>query len=148
MSEFTSEWINHDMIFTTFRAWRERLGRYRLEGSRCRGCEQLWFPRRHGVCPKCHGHELEPYACAQTGEVEEFIVKDNPFTDLSGTHYHGRGKRVLAMIKLGDGLHVCADLEDCAPKDVRSRMRVRMVTRKWMRESNSNWQYGYKFVPA
>lgn len=148
MSQFASEWINHDMIFTTFRAWRERLGRYRLEGSKCLGCGQVWFPQRHGVCPKCHGRELVAHHSPPTGKVEEFLVKDNPFTDLSGTHYYGRGKRVLAMITLDDGVHVCADLDDCAPAEVKVGMRVKMVTRKWMRESNSNWQYGYKFVPA
>ncbi len=148
MSEFASEWIDHDMIFTSFRAWRERLGRYRLEGSKCAGCGEIWFPRRHGVCPKCHGRDFAPYQCPHTGEVIEFIIKDNPFTDLSGTQYHGRGKRVIAMIRLDDGLHVAADLEDCSPADVHPGMRVKLSTRKWMRESNSNWQYGYKFTPA
>ena len=148
MSQFASEWIDHDMIFTSFRAWRERLGRYRLEGSKCAGCGEIWFPQRHGVCPKCYGRELTPYQCPHSGEVIEFLIKDNPFTDLSGTQYHGRGKRIIAMIRLDDGLHVAADIEDCSPSDVHTGMRVRLITRKWMRESNSNWQYGYKFAPA
>ena len=147
MAEFSSEWIDHDMIFHTFRAWRERLGRYRLLGSKCRNCGQIWFPQRHGVCGKCNSSDIEEYQCAQEGIVEEYMIKDNPFTDLSGTHLHGRGKRILAMIKLDDGIHVWSDLEDCPPESVNVGMRVQMVTRKWMRESNSNWQYGYKFVP-
>lgn len=148
MSEFTGEWIDHPMVYHTFRAWRERLGRYRLAGSRCRSCGAIWFPARHGVCGKCNSSDIEEYQCAQEGSIAEYIIKDNPFTDLSGSAPYGRGKRVVAMVKLDDGLYVWSDVVDCPPEGVSVGMRVRMTTRKWMRESNSNWQYGYKFVPA
>lgn len=136
------------MIFNTFRAWRERLGRYRLAGSKCRSCGQIWFPKRHGVCGKCNSQDLEDYECSHEGVVAEYTIKDEPFTHLAGSQLFGRGNRVIAMIKLDDGVHVWSDVEDCPPEKVRVGMRVRMVMRKWTRESNSNWQYGYRFVPA
>lgn len=147
MSEFASEWIDHDMIYTSYRAWRERLGRYRLAGSKCRSCGQIWFPKRHGVCGKCNSQDLADYECPHEGVVAEYTVWDTPYTSLNGTQLFGAGNRVVAMIRLDDGLHVWSDLEDCDPKKVKVGMRVRMVVRKWMRESNGNWLYGYRFVP-
>ena len=146
MSEFASEWIDHPMIMHTFRAWRERLGRYRLKGSKCKSCGQLWFPARHGVCGKCNSQDLEDYECAHEGAVVDYVIKDNPFTDLSGEHLYGKGRRVVATVKLDDGVMIYTDIDDCKPEDIKTGTRVRMVVRKWMRESNSNWQYGYKFV--
>ncbi len=136
------------MIYHTFRAYRERIGRYRLAGSKCKSCGYLWFPKRHGVCGKCNSQDLEDYECKHEGSVVEYTVTDNPFTPLTGSHLYGTGKRVIAMVRLDDGVYIWTDLEECAPDRVQVGMRVQMVLRKWIRESNTNWQYGYKFVPA
>ena len=148
MSEFVSEMMDHQGIYTTFKAWRERLGRYRLMGSKCKSCGQIWFPARHGSCGKCNSQDLEDYQCAQEGVVSEIFIKDNPFNDLAGTELYGRQKRVPALIKLDDGVYVWSEVNDCPIEHVKVGMRVMAVFRKWLRESNSNWQYGYKFVPA
>jgi len=148
LSEFGGEAFDHTEMFHTFKAYRERLGRYRLLGSKCRNCGQIWFPRRHGVCGKCNSNNLEDYQCAQEGTVTEFTIKDNPYTDLTGTHLYGSGKRVIAIVRLNDGPYVFSQVEDCPPDKIRVGMKVRMVLRKWLRESNSNWQYGFRFVPT
>jgi scaffold protein (connect acetoacetyl-CoA thiolase and HMG-CoA synthase) len=146
--QFHPSALANDMILTSLGGWRERHGRDRLEASKCAGCGEIWFPRRHGVCPSCHSRELDPYQCPHTGEVTEFIIKDNPPTDRPGTQYRGRGNHVIAIVRLDDGLLVAADLEDCQPADVHPGMRVQLVTRKRTRESGGDVRYGYRFAPA
>lgn len=109
-------------------------------------CGQIWFPARHGVCGKCKSQNLEDYECPHEGILAEYTVRDAPFTDPNGTHLFGKGNRIIAMVKLDDGLHVWSDLEDYSPEKAKVGMRVRIVLRRWMRESNGNWQYGYGFV--
>jgi uncharacterized OB-fold protein len=50
--------------------WRERKGRYRLVGSRCKNCRETWWPRRISeVCPNCHSREFEEYEFSHDGEI-------------------------------------------------------------------------------
>ncbi len=106
------------------------------------------LPARHGSCGKCNSQDLEECQCAHEGVVAEFFIKDNPFNDLAGTELYGGGKRVPALIRLDDGVCVWSEVNDCPVEEVKVGMRVKAVLRKWLRESNSDWQYGYKFVPA
>ena len=124
----------------TVRAFKEKDGRYRLIGSQCPDCGQKWFPRRF-ICPTCHGQNLQPYACAQTGEIVVSWVDNMGFPTIG---YEDIEDRLIAMVKLDDGIHVIAEIAECKqvlPKGT----RVEMVIRQQKRDDTGNLVYGYKF---
>lgn len=122
------------------RAYKEKAGRYRLEGSRCPDCGELWFPRRF-ICPKCHQTNLEPYACQQTGEVVVSWVDNMGFPTIG---YEDIDNRVIAMIKLDDNIHIIAEIAD-QKIIIEKGTRVELVIRAQKRDDTGNLVYGYKF---
>ncbi len=144
MSNFPEQ-VYKSVVPSELRPWRERRGRYRLEGSKCGDCGAIAFPRRP-VCIKCNSRNIMPYQAAHTGIVLSHYINDYPALPLTG--YGEQGPRVPAVVRLDDGLHVLAEIIDIPPADVKPDMKVRMVVRKLRRAADGNWQYGYKFVPA
>ncbi len=130
-------------VHSTVRSSRERAGRYRLEGSRCSRCGALWFPRRF-VCPRCYSRNLEPYQCAHTGSIVTFWVDNVGFPAVG---YEDIDDRIIAIIRLDDGIHVISEVVDISPGEVHNGQRVRMVVRRHKREDTGNWCYGFKFTP-
>lgn len=124
----------------TVRAFKEKAGRLRLVGSICPECGEKWFPRRF-TCPKCHSRKLEDYQCADTGIVE------TSWTDTMGfpcIGYEDIDDRVVAMIKLDDGIHLIGELVE-TNATVPVGTRVRKVIRLQKRDDTGNLMYGYKF---
>jgi uncharacterized OB-fold protein len=124
---------------------RSRAARYRLEGTRCKQCGEKYFPPRTGlICPACHAREMEPYQCADTGEIVAFALDDLGFP---ATGYGDYMPRLQAMIRLDDGIHIMSDIMEVEePTEVNPGDRVRMVLRKHKREDTGAWVYGYRFV--
>ena len=125
----------------TVRAYKEKAGRYRLIGSECPDCGEKWFPRRF-ICPKCHNVNLKPYACAQEGAIVVSWVDNMGFPTIG---YEDIDDRVVAMIRLDDGIHVIAEIADCKHV-VPQGTRVGMVIRAQKRDDTGNLVYGYKFT--
>jgi len=127
--------------------YRNKAGRYRLEGTRCGKCGEIFFPPRTGLlCPSCHAREMEPYTCAQAGEIVA-VAPDN--LGFPATGYGDYMPRIQAMIRLDDGVHVMSDIMEVDDPDrVVTGARVRMVLRKHKREDTGAWVYGYRFVLA
>ena len=125
--------------------YRTKAGRYRLEGTRCAGCGEKFFPPRTGlICPSCHVREMEPYECAQGGEIVA-VAQDNMGFPAWG--YGDDLPRSMVIVRLDDGIHVMADVVDAADTaDVVIGARVRMVLRKHRREDTGAWVYGFRFV--
>lgn len=126
---------------STAKAWRYRLGRYRLMGTHCPSCGMDHFPERY-VCPKCHETELEAKEFSRTGHVVCRAVDYSPVM--------GHAEEIpkpFAVVKLDDGPSVTADIVDCSVEELRDGMPVEMVLRKWRRETNGCYMYGYKFRP-
>jgi hypothetical protein len=125
--------------------YRNRAGRYRLEGTRCTQCGAIFFPPRKGlICPACHARAMEPYACAQAGEIVALALDDVGFPAVG---YGDNLPRLQAMVRLDDGIHLMVDLMQVAdPSEVQPGARVRMVLRKHRREDTGAWVYGYGFV--
>jgi len=144
MSNFP-EHVYKSVVPSELRPWRERRGRYRLEGTQCADCGAIDFPRRQ-ACIKCNSLNLKPYEAARTGFVLSHYVNDIPSLPLTG--YSDILPRVPAVVRLDDGIDVLAEIIEIAPEKVKPDMRVRMVVRKLRRAADGNWQYGYKFVPA
>ncbi|MEW6522614.1 MAG: OB-fold domain-containing protein [Bacillota bacterium] len=143
MSQFP-EGVPRLESYSTIRAWRERLGRYRLRGSKCRVCGALWFPSRMGmVCPQCLQLDQEDYECARTGVV---VVHELEVMGYPAMGYGELAPRHICMIRLDDGVHILSEVTDAREERVGPGTRVRMVFRKHKREETGNWMYGYKFV--
>jgi len=143
MSEFREQVYRH-ATYGAVKSWRERRGRYRLEGSRCTGCGAAFFPRRV-ACRECHGRELEPYECSRTGTLvvawpQVVLARLLGYADLP--------KRFVGVVRLDDGIHVETELLEVTRETAKPGLRVEMVVRKLRRESNGNETYGYKFVPS
>ena len=142
--EFTDPYVRLD-TFSSAVWYRTRAGRYRLEGTRCRGCGQLFFPPRTGlICPCCHARDMEPYECAQAGEIAAVALDDSGFPAIGYGDYL---PRVQVMVRLDDGIHLMGDLMQAAdPAEAQPGARVRVVLRKHRREDTGAWVYGYGFV--
>jgi uncharacterized OB-fold protein len=141
-AEFPEQIYRHTTASAT-RAWRERRGRYLLEGTRCKQCGELHFPRRT-VCNACNSRDLEPIKHPPKGT----IVMANVCWTAAGVHF-GYGEnipRVSTVIRLDDGVTVLAEVTETPYERIVPGARVGMVLRKLRRESNSSWMYGYKFV--
>lgn len=127
---------------STAKAWRKRLARYRLVGTHCPSCGMDHFPGRY-VCPKCHNRKLEPKEFSKRGTVVCIAIDSSPLM--------GHGEEVpkpLAVIKIEEGPFVISDIVDCDVEKVKEGLEVEVVLRKWRREANGNYMYGYKFRPA
>ncbi len=142
MSQFQEQIYRHTTASAT-RSWRERKGRYLLEGTRCKSCGAIHFPRRT-ACAECNSRDLEPYRHPFTG----MIVEANICWQATGVHigYGERIPRVSTVIQLDDGVCVLAEVTETPIEKIVPGARVEMVTKKLHRESNSTWMYGYKFV--
>ncbi len=125
--------------------YRTKAGRYRLEGTRCTACDEKFFPPRTGlICPHCHARAMEPYACAQAGEIVAVALDDVGFPALGYGDYL---PRVQVMVRLDDGIHVMGDLMEAPdPARVHEGDRVKVVLRKHRREDTGAWVYGPRFV--
>ena len=147
MSEFPEQIYRHATYRIT-KMWRERKGRYRLVGSRCKDCGQLWWPRRMGnVCSKCNSRNLEDYEFSHEGELIAHWENVGIFPLMGYAEYGST--RISAIVKLKEGVFVApTEIIECPPDQIKDGMRVRMVVRKQKRESNGNWMYGYKWVPV
>ncbi len=147
MSEqFTDQFVRWD-TFSSALWYRTRAARYRLEGTRCTSCGTCFFPPRTGlICPVCHERAMEPYACAQTGQIVTAALDDVGFPAVG---YGENLPRIQAIIRLDDGIHLMVDLLQVTdPALAQPGARVKMVLRKHKREDTGAWVYGYGFVLA
>lgn len=127
---------------STAKAWRERKGRYRLEGTRCPACDLSIFPRRP-ICPKCRRRDLPAHEFGPTGRVVCTAVNYYPLTGHAETL-----PQIRALIRLTDGPVLMADVVDATVEDVREGTAVELVVRKVRRETNGNVLYSFKFRPC
>ena len=89
---------------------------------------------------------MEDYECSHEGEVVTHW--DSSFWGGAVMGYGEIIPSTPVVVRLKDGIHIVSQVIDTEPDEVYDGMPVRMVVRKHKRESNSNWMYGYKFVPV
>ncbi len=125
------------------RTWRLKSQRYRLEGSRCPKCEELYFPPRT-VCPQCRSRSLESYRFSGRGRVYSFTTVYQ-----SSPRFAPFVPYVAALIDLEEGPRITARLTDVEPEKVYIGMPVEMVIRKISEEGDRGLiAYGYQFRPT
>lgn len=138
------EQIHRMTTASMLREWREHGGKYRLEGTHCDECHEIFFPRRT-VCGACNSLKVSAYRCQRTGHIEVMANAENPI--LAAMGYGEVVPRHIAMVRLDDGLVIASEIVDVVDQaQLKVGARVRMVVRKQVRESNLAWQYAYKFV--
>jgi len=137
-----TEPVPHNFVASAARGWRNRHGRYRLAGTRCEPCDLAFFPPRL-VCPQCQSRKLSDCEFARSGTV---VCHAEDHTPLVG--HGGRSVRPFAIVALDGGPSVLTEIVDTDHAAVVPGMAVEAVLRKWRRETNGLYQYGYKFRPA
>lgn len=136
-----SEPVPRQTTASAARGWRARDGRYQLEGTACDACDRAYFPPRR-ICPTCRSRDLPARRLSGRGTV---VCAAEDHTPLVG--HAGRPVRPFAIVALEDGVSLLAELVDVDPGGVAPGVPVEAVVRKWRRESNGLFQYGYKFRP-
>jgi 2-acetylphloroglucinol acetyltransferase len=142
--QFPEQYVRWD-TFSSALWYRNKAGRYRLQGTRCTNCGEKFFPPRIGlICPACHERTMEPYECAHEGEVIAVALDDVGFPAVG---YGDAMPRIQAIVRLDDGIHIIVDIIQVAsPAEVQVGARVKMVLRKHKREDTGAWVYGFGFT--
>jgi len=124
------------------RYWREEKYRYRLIGSRCLKCGDIFFPRRL-VCSKCHSRQLSDYKLSEKGRIVSWTIIRNPPKE-----YEKYAPYAVGLIELDDGVKIISQLVDVGPEEIKTGMRVEATFRRVREEGSSGIiEYGYKFRP-
>jgi len=121
--------------------WREIPQRYRFEAGKCKKCGKVSFPPRL-ICPACGTREFDKTKINDHGKIETFtIIRVAP---------SGFGDQVpyaIAIIDLGEGVRILAQVADCEPEELKIGLPVRLEFRKIQQEGHDGIIcYGYKGV--
>lgn len=123
--------------------WREIPQRYRLEGAKCKGCGQVYFPPRL-ICSSCKSREFEMVNLQRGGKLLTYTIIRVPpsqFTDQS--------PYAMGVVELDRGVKILSQIVDCDLDKLEIGQRMRIEFRKIYSEGEAGIIcYGYKCVPA
>lgn len=137
-----NEQLSNPTIESSLKDWREQGGLLRLEGSICKKCGNLYYPRRY-VCSVCFSRELNIYRFSGRGEIINFEINDLYQVSVEG--FREKTRRVMAIVKLEEGVDILGEIIESDEELIRRGTPVKAVIRKLSRSANTNWKYGYKF---
>jgi uncharacterized protein len=122
---------------------RETPQRYRMVAGRCTSCGVVAFPPKK-TCPGCRCERIDPFNLPDEGTLVTWtVIHSAPDTFDMQTPY------VIAIVDLGLGVTVTAQVVDCDPTELSAGQSVRRVLRRVSAEGRAGIiHYGYKFVPA
>lgn len=126
------------------RFWRESKHRYRLVGTRCENCGNLYFPPRD-ICPTCRResiNKMKEEELSGEGEVYSYTVVHDGLEQ-----FKMQVPYIIAIIKTKEGPLITGQIVDCNPDNVKIGSQVKSTLRKVRTEGKSGIiQYGYKFI--
>lgn len=138
------EQLNNPTVESTLRQWHEYDGLHRLEGSQCKECKKLFFPKRE-VCTHCHSLNVKAYRFSGKGIIKNFNYQFLPPVKVMG--FREQDNRVMIAVELDEGPIVISELVDYKnTENFKIGTKVRMVIRKIARSGNTDFKYAYKFV--
>jgi len=123
--------------------WRRYKELYRLMGSKCEKCGNIFFPPRK-ICPNCRrAGKLEDLEFSGNGKVYSFTIirtAAEGFTEFA--------PYAIGLIKLEEGPSVISQIVDCEFQDIHIDMPVEVCFRKLMEQGKEGIIcYGFKFRP-
>jgi len=123
--------------------WRTYKERYRLMGSKCITCGNVYFPTRN-LCPVCRREgKMEDLEFSGKGKVHSFtMIRAAPEGFEKFTPY------AIGLIELLEGPKVISQIVDCDFDDIKINMSVETCFRKLMEQGKDGIIcYGFKFKP-
>ncbi len=124
--------------------WRRYKERYRLIGSKCKTCGNVYFPTRK-ICSNCRrGGKMEDMEFSGKGKVHSYTIIRAPPEGF--TKY---GPYPIGLIELEEGPKVISQIVDCDFDDIKIDMPVQTCFRKLMEQGKDGIIcYGFKFKPV
>lgn len=128
---------------TVPRIWREIPQRYRLEASKCKGCNRLFFPARL-ICPECRSRKFDKVGLNGRGKILTYTI-----IHVAPEQFKNEVPYAIGVIELEEGVRITAQIVDCEFSELAIGQEVRAEFRKIQEDGPSGViGYGYKFVPT
>lgn len=120
---------------------REIPQRYRLEASRCKSCNTLFFPPRI-KCSKCGSEEFIPAVLNEEGKIVTYTI-----IRVASEKFSLDTPYAVAIVELDDGLRLTTQICDADLNKIKIGKSVRLVFRKIFEDGVPGINcYGYKAV--
>ena len=121
--------------------WRRIPERYRLEGTKCKTCNSVYFPKRE-VCPKCRSKGvLEKFTFSGKGKIYSFTKVHVP-----PKGFEDQSPYSLAIVELEEGARLTAQIIDSDDKKIKIGAPVEAVFRVIQKDNPEGLiHYGFKF---
>jgi hypothetical protein len=112
-----------------------------LIGSRCRVCNEAFFPKRH-YCASCTSAEMEEIRLSQKGKIHTYTIsRATPPGSIMKAPYG------IAQIQLPEGAMVTGVLADCDLEALSIGIEVELVVEKVNEDEEGNDVMSFKFKP-
>ncbi len=131
------------MKYSIPKFWRKKEGYYQIVLTKCMKCGKAAF-FAYVRCPYCGSSNVELVKSSGKGVVEEFTVSYNRVEE--GEEYL---PRIIAMVRLSEGVRVVGELVDIDPAEVKEGVEVEAVLRRFSSDDPHGLiYYGLKFAPV
>ncbi len=131
------------MKYSIPKFWRRKEGYYQVVLTKCKECGKVAF-FAYVRCPYCGSSNIELVKSSGRGVIEEYTVSYNRVE--GGEEYL---PKIIAVVKLSEGVRVVGELVDADPAEVKEGMAVEAVLRRFSSDDPHGLiYYGIKFVPA
>lgn len=128
------------------RFWREQPQRYRLLGSECPECKNVYFPPR-AVCPRCRRESVGKMRPRQLSGVGAILTHTTVYQPADG--FELQTPYVMALVELEEGCRLMTQIVDIDPAQAVSGLPVEVCFRRIREDGKSGViYYGYKFRPV
>ncbi len=125
------------------RFWRGIPARYRLIGSKCKNCNEVYYPPRK-VCPKCKKARMDEVKLKGRGKIETYTV-----IHVAPEGFEEQVPYVVAIVRLEEGPCLTTQIVDCEPEDIYIGMPVEACFRRINEDGEAGViYYGLKFRPT
>ena len=120
---------------------REIPQRFRLEAEKCTSCGYIAFPARQ-ICPDCGKKSFKMIALKPEGTILTYTI-----IHVASEAFSTQTPFAVAIIETTEGARLTAQVVDCAPEEVVTGKKVKLVLRCIQKEGKAGiLQYGYKAI--